>query len=136
MMIKTLAHVCFIVKDLEASERFYTEKLGMKKAFDCLRENGERCGLYLHAGGRAFIELFQGEPKSAEGQSYRHLSLEVEDFPATVAELRRRGVELTEPKVGNDRGWLTWTKDPDGNSIELQGYTPESRQAPFLDRRL
>ena len=69
--------------------------------------------------------------QAAEG-SYRHFCLEVDDFDATVAELRGRGVELSEPQLGSDGSWQCWTADPDGNRIELHGYTPDSRQAPWL----
>lgn len=133
-MIRALAHACFVVSDLEASLAFYCDQLGLKHAFDFLNEEGERTGVYLHVGGRSFIELFRGSLKErAEGQSYRHLCLEVEDLPAAVATLRARGVEVSEPKRGRDHSWQAWLSDPDGNRIELHAYTPESQQAPFLE---
>ena len=132
-MITGLAHVCFTVSDLEASESFYCEKLGLRHAFDFVRDSGERFGVYLHVGGRSFIELFCGKVgERAEGQTYRHLCLEVDDIETTVAELRSRGVEVGDPKLGSDASWQAWLADPDGNRIELHGYTPESRQTPHL----
>ena len=35
---------------------------------------------------------------------------------------------VTGRKTGNDRSRQAWVKDPDGNLIELQEYTPQSRQ--------
>jgi lactoylglutathione lyase len=132
-MIKGLAHLCFITRDLDAAEDFYCRKLGFERAFDFLRDSGERFGMYIHVGGRGFIEIFKGDFKpAAEGQTYRHLCLEVEEFDATVAELRRRGVEVTDVKLGSDQSWQAWIKDPDGNLMELHGYTPASRQTPWL----
>ncbi len=52
-MIRGLAHLCFIVKDLEVSQEFYCDKLGLKHAFDFVRDSGERFGMYIHVGGRA-----------------------------------------------------------------------------------
>jgi glyoxylase I family protein len=131
-MIKGLAHLCFVVKDLETSQEFYCDKLGLKPAFDFTREGGERFGMYIHVGGRGFLELFAGEPVSTESASYRHLCLEVDDVETTVADLRGRGVEVSDPELGSDQSYQAWVTDPDGNRIELHGYTPESRQAPHL----
>ena len=129
-MIKGLAHVCFTASDLAASEAFYRDKLGLKAAFDFFNDDGRRTGVYLHAGGRNFIELFQGDLSDrAEGQAFRHFCLEVDDIQAAVRELRSRGVETTEPKLGADNSWQAWLSDPDGNRIELHQYTPQSRQA-------
>jgi catechol 2,3-dioxygenase-like lactoylglutathione lyase family enzyme len=132
-MIKGMAHVCFVVKDLEKSIAFYRDKLGLTPAFDFINDKGERFGIYLHVSGRQFIELFVGQPQPASpGQSYKHLCLEVDDFDGTVAELQRRGVEVTGVKLGIDQSWQAWIADPDGNRMELHGYTAQSRQAPWL----
>lgn len=132
-MITGLAHVCFTVSDLDASLAFYRDKLGMKEAFDFVNDKGERYGIYLHVGGRQFIELFVDPPAPpAPNQSFRHICLEVDDINAAVAALRDQGVEVSEPKFGGDYSWQAWLSDPDGNRIELHAYTPESWQAPHL----
>jgi len=132
-MIKGLAHVCFGVKDLEASIRFYCDQLGLRPAFPFLREDGTRFGQYIQVGGRSFIELFIGEiGEPAEKQSYKHICLEVDDIQATVSDLRAKGVEVSDPKLGSDHSWQAWVADPDGNRIELHAYTEASWQAPWL----
>jgi len=133
-MIKALAHACFIVSDLEVSEAFFRDKLGLKTAFDFVNDDGKRFGVYLHVGGRNFIELFEGKiAERAEGQSFQHLCLEVDDIETTVAELRGRGVEVTNPKMGGDGSFQAWLADPDDNPIELHHYTPDSKQTPWVD---
>ena len=133
-MITGMAHACFTVSDLEQSIHFYQDLLGLKPAFDFRREDGTRFGLYLHLGGRNFIELFQGElGERADKQSYKHICLEVDDIQSTVATLRERGLEVSAPKLGGDQSWQAWITDPDGNRIELHAYTPESWQAPHLE---
>ncbi len=128
-MIIGLAHVCFSVSNLEESIVFYKDKLGFSPVFDFVNENGKRFGIYLHIGGRNFIELFEGNPdKSVRSQSYQHFCLEVDDIESTVSSLRSKGVEVTEIKMGSDNSWQTWLSDPDGNRIELHQYTPESKQ--------
>ena len=132
-MITAFAHVCFVVKDLAASEAFYRDKLGLRVAFEFLDYNGERFGLYIHVGGRSFIELFKGTLASqAEGQTYQHLCLEVDDIHQTVAELRSNGIESTDVQMGSDQSYQSWLSDPDGNRIELHQYTDDSKQAPWV----
>ena len=131
-MIKGLAHVCFTVRDIEASVAFYRDKLGFTPAFDFVKD-GKRHGAYLRIAGRTFLEMFQGTlTQPAEGQAYRHLCLEVQDIQKAAAELRARGVEVTEPKLGADGSWQAWIRDIDGNRIELHCYTPDSKQTPWL----
>jgi catechol 2,3-dioxygenase-like lactoylglutathione lyase family enzyme len=133
-MITGMAHACFTVSDLDRSIHFYQDLLGLKPAFDFVREDGTRYGIYLHLGRRNFIELFQGElGERAKGQPFRHICLEVDDIQSTVAALRGRGLEVSDPKLGSDHSWQAWIADPDGNRIELHHYTPESWQAPHLE---
>ena len=132
-MITGMAHACFTVSDLERSLAFYRDALGLKPAFDFINQEGRRFGIYLHLGGRNFIELFEGQlGERADGQSYRHICLEVDDIESTVQMLRDRGIEVSDPKLGGDRSWQAWITDPDGNRIELHHYTAESKQAPHL----
>ena len=132
-MIRGFAHLCFTVSDLEASLRFYRDTLGLREAFDFINEQGELYGVYLHAGGRNFIELFEGQlADKASGQSYEHFCLEVDDIRAAADALNAAGIELGEIRRGMDHSWQVWLKDPDGNEIELHEYTDESWQTPHL----
>jgi len=132
-MVKGLAHICFVVHDLDAAIAFYRDRLGFTPAFDFTNEKGERYGVYMRIGGRSFIELFRGEPEARSAkQSYQHFCLEVADIQCTVRELRQAGVEVSEVKMGADNSWQAWLQDPDGNRIELHQYTAESWQAPWL----
>ena len=132
-MIKGLAHICFTAGDLDASEAFYRDKLGFAHGFDFVRDDGTRSGVYLHVGGRNFLELFEGSlGEPAEGRTYRHFCLEVDDLAGTVETLRSRGVEVSDPARGTDRSLQAWLSDPDGNRIELHQYTAESKQGPSL----
>ena len=132
-MIRNIAHACFTVSSLERSLNFYRDGLGLTEAFDFVNDEGRRFGIYLHTGGRNFLELFEGtlgEP--AEGQSYRHICLEVDDIEQTVAAIRANGIEVGPIKLGKDQSYQAWITDPDGNRIELHQYTPQSWQAPHL----
>ena len=76
---------------------------------------------------------FTGQPEQpTESQSFRHICLEVDDIQAMVYQLKKKDIEVSDPKLGMDHSWQAWVADPDGNKIELHDYTPESWQAPFL----
>ena len=132
-MVTGLAHVCFVVADLERAIAFYQDQLGVKIAFEFRREDGSRYGVYLKLGGRNFIELFQGKvAANVEKHGEYHICLEVDDVTKTVAAWRAKGVKLTDPQLGSDHSWQAWTTDPEGHRIEIHSYTPESWQAPHL----
>lgn len=131
-MIKGLAHVCFVVKNLDESIAFYRDRLGLKLAFEFRNKAGARSGAYLHAGDRTFIELFPGQPTATANGSFRHICLEVDNVEDEVRRIQAAGIQTEGVKMGADGSWQAWISDPDGNRIELHGYTPESAQVRFL----
>lgn len=135
-VVRTVAHVCFHVADLDASVAFYRDILGLPPSFWFYDEHGERFGVYIHVGERTFLELFQGKPQSGNGHpSYAHFCIEVPDLEAAVEAIQARGgTTLGEPKVGRDGSGQAWLTDPDGNRIELHHYTAESLQLPFVSK--
>lgn len=131
-MICCLAHVCFTVRDLDASVAFYRDGLGFTEAFPFVNEAGERFGQYFHIGQGTFLELFAGEHSDADDKhSYRHFCLQVDDLDAETARLREVGVDVGDSKMGSDGSLQAWLADPDGNRIELHQYTPKSKQNPW-----
>ena len=132
-MITRLAHVNIVSADLAASEHFYCDVLGMKKAFQFFR-NGALFGFYLDAGEMTFIEIFQqSEEVNLERPLIRHLCLEVEDIDSAVETIRSKGWEITDKKRGRDQSWQAWVTDPDGVRIELMQYTEQSSQYTHAD---
>ncbi len=131
-MPKRLAHVCFVVSDLDKAVSFYRDALGMTEAFPFIDTDGRQYGQYLHVGGGTFLELFVGERGERDDtQSYRHFCLQVEDLAAEVERLGAAGVAVSPIKLGTDRSYQAWLEDPDGNRIELHQYTPDSKQLPW-----
>lgn len=127
-MFERLAHVCIGATDLAASESFYVEKLGMRKAFDFFRA-GQQFGFYVKAGGRTFIEVFaEKSAPNLERPLMKHFCLEVEDIDAVTAELAARGVAVSPKKIGGDNNWQAWITDPSGVRIELMQYSATSTQ--------
>jgi catechol 2,3-dioxygenase-like lactoylglutathione lyase family enzyme len=70
-------------QDLNRARRFYAEKLG-------LEATDERPGGLLFRGAAGEFALF--ESSGASPETFTQMSWEVDDFRATVADLKERGV--------------------------------------------
>jgi catechol 2,3-dioxygenase-like lactoylglutathione lyase family enzyme len=144
-MIKRLGHLCLKTSQLDKMTAFYRDGLGATIQFRYLNRAGAPIGIYFALGEMTFIEVFDhadahrrsGSTKPLEPLEdphdpwlarYNHFCLQIDDLDAYVAEITARGVTVTGRKTGNDRSLQAWIKDPDGNLIELQQYTPQSRQ--------
>ena len=58
-----------------------------------------------------------------------HICLLTDDLHAAVEHLWENGAPIDrEPTVGRDGNWQAWTRDPDGNEIELMQLSEESPQ--------
>jgi len=135
-IIKQLAHACIFAHDLAATEAFYRDVLGIEVKFRFMRE-GKLIGYYLDAGNRTFIEVFEKQSASFdESNVINHLCLEVENMDEAIAQIRSRGVSITDKKFGIDDTWQSWTADPNGVKIELFEYTAKSAQFLGGDREV
>ena len=127
-MIKGFAHVCLSATDLAAVERFYCNGLGLKKAFDFIR-NGQVVGFYLALSQGGYIEVFQRDASDVKTNGpIVHFCLEVDDLDQTGRRLTENGYKVTPKMLGADQSWQSWTTDPSGVSIEFHQYTDRSSQ--------
>ena len=112
-----LHHVSLNVRDVPAALDFYTGVLGLTERTD--RPDFSFGGAWLDAGGQQ-IHLIEADVPANLGQ---HFALAVSDLDAVVAELRGRGVTVTDPvPVGTGR--QSFLDDPAGNRVELQEPAP------------
>ena len=134
----SLGHIAITVKDMDASVLFYTEALGLKKAFEIAHpETGAPWIVYLNVREGEFIELFYGGEEKNPWQSKRagvqHLCLCVSDIHAAVKKVLDAGFSMdVMPNEGCDTNWQAWTKDPDGVRIELMSIAPTSPHAKYM----
>lgn len=132
-MLKQIAHICIMSHDLEATERFYCDLLGLQRSFDFLKD-GELYGYYLGLGARTFIEVFHNATATAgENPSMNHMCLEVENLDEVIAHVRAAGHEITDKRKGADNTWQAWLNDPSDIRIELFEYTETSAQFTGAD---
>jgi catechol 2,3-dioxygenase-like lactoylglutathione lyase family enzyme len=107
-----LHHVAICVDDLDAALAFYSGTLGLAVRAD--RPDLAVTGFWLQAGDQQ-VHLIEGTPGRRTGY---HFALQVDDIEASVAELRTKGVAVTDP-VPIAAARQCFLADPAGNQIEL-----------------
>jgi catechol 2,3-dioxygenase-like lactoylglutathione lyase family enzyme len=105
-------HVAINVVDATASVDFYTDVLGLTLRGD--RPDLGLTGAWLDAGGQQ-VHLLEAPVPRNLGQ---HFALRVDDLDAVVAELRAKGVEVSDVG-GVGAGRQAFLLDPSGNAVEL-----------------
>jgi len=120
MIAKRAHHVSFAVRDLERSQLFYEQVLGL---VPIPRPQLGIPGAWYAAGNvevhliAAPAGLALGRPAPGLSPLANHTAFAIDDYAATLAHLRARGVEVLEIHPGE--GPQMWIRDPDGNVIEL-----------------
>src|SRR5262249_24817752 len=100
-------------RNVAPARAFYVGVLGLTERAD--RPDFSFDGAWLDAGSQQ-IHLIKADVPPDRGQ---HFALAVTDLDTVVAELRGRGVTVTDPvPVGTGR--QSFLADPAGNRIELQ----------------
>jgi catechol 2,3-dioxygenase len=128
MALKGINHVVLKVRDLERSERFY-RLLGFEPA-------GTRADMRMrfyhggaHAHDLAIIEMGERAPEPPrEAVGLFHFCITVDDegdLPVLQRRLREAGYGVSEG-VDHIVSRSFYTRDPDGNGVEVTWDTPEA----------
>ena len=137
-----IGHIALRCKDYKNVEKFYTEKLGLKKVFDLLDDNEEAWISYFRVSNGQYIELFPGVKsfpnKNYVGnnkkcdRSHFHCCFVTPDRKKAIEELEvKRGVPVgrtPDDSVGLCRSYCLFVSDPEGNEWELMEFTDDSMQ--------
>ncbi|MBC8537146.1 VOC family protein [Feifania hominis] len=141
-----LGHPALLCNDIEAEKKFYIDVMGFEEAFTLFHDDGTPWLTYIEITDNQFLELFHTKypsPNRTSERSFHHFCLEVDDMAATLEMLKSKGVTVYRGPVDNGRvmdvpnhdhqpgmcGTLcAFIRDPEGNDIELQQYTPCSMQ--------
>lgn len=130
-----VAHMALYVSDLAKARSFYKDFLGFDEPFALKRNDGSDRIAFIKINDLQYIELFAEAPKQ-EGR-LNHISFYTDDARALRDYLAARGVTVPE-KVGKGRTGNTNYNitDPDGNTVEMVQYEPDSwtarEQGKFL----
>lgn len=110
-MLKTMHHIGVAVRDLEASRKFYVEKLKMKIVFDELAPNKDVWVVGLAPeGGGTLVELLAGvaQPNplgkflETHGEAIHHVAYEVQNIEAAIAQCKALAFQMLDeiPRPG------------------------------------
>ena len=127
-------HVALNCRDMAATERYYSQHFGFRRAR--VIPLGESEIVFLKAGD-FYLELFAAEEfdhVAAEGdgphaQGIRHLAFQVDDIDGVISAMGEAAQITLGPLDFSDfiPGWRTvWVADPEGNVIEIsQGFVDQ-----------
>ncbi len=108
-------HVAINVADVPGGIVFYTEKIGLVQNFT--RPDFGFAGAWLDTASGQQVHLIEAAVPDNVGQ---HFALAFENLGAAVAELRSRGLKVSDPvDVGTTGRRQAFTADLWGNGIEL-----------------
>jgi catechol 2,3-dioxygenase-like lactoylglutathione lyase family enzyme len=121
-MLKTqgVLHFTIPVKDLDRSEKFYTEVLGLEK----LRRNDHM--VFMRAGGDCLVLTYSEnpiEPNRGNAHEIHHaFRLTAEEYDRAKKFLASRDIQIIKEedrKKGTFQGRSAYFHDPDRNVIEI-----------------
>jgi lactoylglutathione lyase len=120
-----VAHISLYAHDFQASRSFYREFLGFEEPYSLNKPDGSPSMTFFKINERQYIEL-SPETKS-NSDRLNHFALQTDDAEAMRQYLGSRGVKVPDhvPKgrIGNLNFMI---KDPEGHSVEIVEYPPDS----------
>ncbi len=125
--------VRYIVNDVDAAIRFYTEHLGFDVTMHpgpgfAVVSRGDLRLLLSATGGPGGAAQAMPDGRRPEPGGWNRIQLEVEDLAGTVATLKRAGARFRSEIITGMGGQQILLEDPAGNPIEL--FQPGPRRAP------
>ena len=113
-------HTMVRVRDIEDSQRFYCDGLGLKETRRYENEGGRFTLVFLAPEGQEEcpIELtYNWDPEDyTGGRNFGHLAFETDDIYALCQQLQDGGVTINRPPRD---GRMAFVRSPDGISVEL-----------------
>ena len=121
-MIKKLLHTRMRVNDMEETIRFYRDVLGLKVLERKRSPRGSELAFISVPNSDELIELcsYPASGKVQVQEDLVHLAFEVDDLDHTIADLKEKGVPLTDgPTVTSSGNRFCFIEAPDKYEIEL-----------------
>jgi catechol 2,3-dioxygenase-like lactoylglutathione lyase family enzyme len=134
-----LDHISILTPDLKRSQKFYSEKLGLKTVLEYLPGGGgfifmvdpcydaKKHIFKLEIIGPPGLEPREDVLISRHGACFDHLAFVTEDVRAAWELTLQRGARNMEAPVQGYGVWMAWVNDPDGNDIEIMNSFREDR---------
>ncbi|GAA2598581.1 VOC family protein [Actinomadura fulvescens] len=117
-MITHIGVAMLYVSDQQESVDFYVEKLGFTKTTDAEMFEGTRWIEVTPPNGQTSMAIHDAATFGKRPGEGAYLTFTCDDLQATVAELRGRGVTVTDP---TEEPWGTYAlvEGPDGHQIQI-----------------
>jgi lactoylglutathione lyase len=120
-----VAHMALYVTDLQKARAFYKDFLGYDEPYTLKREDGSDRIAFIKINEDQYLELFAEAPK--QDGHLNHISFFTDSAEAMRAYLASKAVKVPEKvgkgKIGNSNFNVT---DPDGHTVEIVQYEPDS----------
>lgn len=120
-----VAHMAVFVSDLAKARQFYENFLGFAEPFTLPKPDGSVRIAFVKINDHQYLELFN-EPAHDEGQ-LSHISIYTDNADRMRDYLASKGVPVPsrvgKGKTGNKNFNI---KDPDGHTVEIVEYQPDS----------
>ncbi|MGH9573740.1 MAG: VOC family protein [Candidatus Acidiferrales bacterium] len=120
-----ISHINFYVSDLQKARHFYEDFLGFAEPYDLKRDDGSVSLAFVKINDDQTIEL-STDPRKEDGQ-LSHIAFYTDSAEGMRKYLASRGVKVPDRVPQGKIKNLNFTiQDPDGHSVEIVQYTPES----------
>jgi lactoylglutathione lyase len=120
-----VAHMAIYVSDLQKARAFYKDFLGYDEVYTLKRADGSDRIAFIKINEDQYLEVFAENPQ-ADGHM-NHVSVFTDSAENMRLYLASKGVKVPEKvgtgKIGNSNFNIT---DPDGHTLEIVEYKPES----------
>jgi catechol 2,3-dioxygenase-like lactoylglutathione lyase family enzyme len=120
-----VAHIALFVSDLQKARAFYEDFLGYEEPYTLKRDDHSDRIAFIKITEDQYLELFT-EASKQDGR-LNHISFFTDSAEAMRAYLASQGVHVPEKvpkgKIGNSNFNVT---DPDGHTVEIVQYEPDS----------
>jgi catechol 2,3-dioxygenase-like lactoylglutathione lyase family enzyme len=120
-----VAHMALFVSDLQKAREFYEDFLGYQEPYTLKGDDNSDRIAFIKINEDQYLELFAESPK--QDGHLNHISFLTDSAEGMRAYLSSRGVKVPEKvgkgKIGNSNFNIT---DPDGHTVEIVQYEPDS----------
>jgi predicted enzyme related to lactoylglutathione lyase len=119
MKINELAFAGYSVADMKRAKAFYEGVLGLKKSRGFGQHEGDDMWAEYDIGTGCLALIAGGGKDWPPGSTGVAVALEVDDFDASVAELKAKGVKFVFDPYESPVCWMVVINDPDGNRLVI-----------------
>ena len=121
--VKSLDHVTIVVKNLDATRRFYADLLGMQEV---ARPNFSFAGQWFQAGATMIHTILEFEGSGQAGSAAcansrgHHFAFLVDNCLEAAKKIEQAGIPfVSPPKARPDGAMQLFINDPDGHLVEI-----------------